>query len=393
LDTIRRYAADRLDAAGEKAAAQAAHASYFYQLAREAETALVGPKQVSWLDRLSLDHENFRLALTYLGDTGEQDRTLEMLTWLARYWGIRADMVEVMAAFEAALAGADSKAPRQLLGRALAVACAVAQVIDVDASWRWGQAALEIARATNDDALAADAQTNLAFTSVFRGQPDQALALESLAAARRVGDRVLIGRALSMCGLVYWRSDNSQAIRYYQECISTTTASGDLTARMQATGNLALVYVDTRELGLAHTLCEAAVHLQEELGYADPIGRAYFAGVLMEEGDFQRAYEWLMIALRMPQNSPAQIAIPMSIGAGYALRVEAFETAAVLQGFVDQMVLQIGLTNDDPDVSVLQAKLGERYNEYQERGRTLSWEEAVALITDLSGSNTSHLVG
>jgi hypothetical protein len=55
------------------------------------------------------------------------------------------------------------------------------------------------------------------------------------------------------------------------------------------------------------------------------------------------------------------------------------------------MMLQIGLTFDDPDVSVVQARLGDSYNQYQERGRTLSWEEALALITDLSGSSTSHV--
>ncbi len=393
LDTIRRYAADRLDGTGETAAARASHASYYWGLARQAESALAGPKQGSWQDRLSLDHNNLRLALTYLRDNGAYDRTLEMLTALGRYWLIRANRVEAVAAFEAALDQADRKVPRALLGRALATAAAVAGPVDLHASWRWIQAAVEIAWATNDDALAADALGKLAMASYFRGQPDRTSATESLAAARRVGDSVLIGLALYSCGVAWIESDSSQAIRYFREGISATTASGDLSVRGLVTGALGIIYFKTGELGLAHTMCEAAIRCSEELGSHDPIDHANFAEILMTEGDLRAGYDRMMIALRMPQPAPYQTAVVVGTAAHYALCINALETAAVLYGVYDEMMLQIGRSPEVPqtvrtDVSILGARLGESYSRHHDRGRTLNWEEALALITAL-GSGTS----
>jgi hypothetical protein len=105
----------------------------------------------------------------------------------------------------------------------------------------------------------------------------------------------------------------------------------------------------------------------------------------MDKGDLRGGFERLITALRMPQNSPMQSASAMTIAAHLAVCINAPETAAILYGFSDGMMLEIGQSPEVPqtvraDVSVLRHKLGESYNRYNDQGRTLSRTQALALV-------------
>jgi predicted ATPase/DNA-binding CsgD family transcriptional regulator len=63
LETIRAYSADVLAASGEEAAAHAAHAQYYLQLAARAQAGLEEADQARWLDQLWRDHDNIRAVL------------------------------------------------------------------------------------------------------------------------------------------------------------------------------------------------------------------------------------------------------------------------------------------------------------------------------------------
>jgi predicted ATPase/DNA-binding XRE family transcriptional regulator len=65
LETVREYAWERLEAAGELPAAQRAHANYFLSLAERADPALRGRDQRDWYLRLEHEHDNLRAALRW----------------------------------------------------------------------------------------------------------------------------------------------------------------------------------------------------------------------------------------------------------------------------------------------------------------------------------------
>jgi predicted ATPase len=58
LQTIREYASERLEAAGESQGVRRHHAAFFLGLAERAEQALNGPQQRAWLDILQQEHGN-----------------------------------------------------------------------------------------------------------------------------------------------------------------------------------------------------------------------------------------------------------------------------------------------------------------------------------------------
>jgi predicted ATPase/DNA-binding CsgD family transcriptional regulator len=65
LETIREYAGEQLEAAGEEAAARRAHTAYFLRFAQEAGAGLRGPRQQRWRDLLEADLDNLRAALDW----------------------------------------------------------------------------------------------------------------------------------------------------------------------------------------------------------------------------------------------------------------------------------------------------------------------------------------
>ena len=88
LETIREYAREKLEASEEKATNRA-HAAYCLVLAEEEATEQSGAKGPDWLERFTLEHDNFRAALEWLTETGDAEWGLRLGAALFRYWETR----------------------------------------------------------------------------------------------------------------------------------------------------------------------------------------------------------------------------------------------------------------------------------------------------------------
>jgi len=91
LETMRHFALDRLDEAGEGEATRTRHLDLFIALAQKAKVELLGPQQGEWMRRLDLDHENMLAAhqrCAAVADGGERD--LRLVIGLFGYWMNRA---------------------------------------------------------------------------------------------------------------------------------------------------------------------------------------------------------------------------------------------------------------------------------------------------------------
>src|SRR5205814_9402342 len=76
LQVIREFAAERLDETGEAKTIRDRHAQAFQALAEEASKHLLGAEQKQWLDRLEMDHDNFRAAMDWAIASGDAPRAL-----------------------------------------------------------------------------------------------------------------------------------------------------------------------------------------------------------------------------------------------------------------------------------------------------------------------------
>lgn len=89
LETIREYAGERLDEAGERAAAEAAHGRLWLELVETAEPYLRTAEQLTWLARLTAAAEEIDLALFRAVAAGDADTAHRLLAGMVWGWTIR----------------------------------------------------------------------------------------------------------------------------------------------------------------------------------------------------------------------------------------------------------------------------------------------------------------
>ncbi|MCC2277193.1 AAA family ATPase [Streptomyces sp. ET3-23] len=89
LETVGEYASERLDEAGERAAAMHRHLVFHRELARTADPLLRGPGQRRWLERLELEHDNMRTALRHAVATRDEHEALCLVHSLGWFWQLR----------------------------------------------------------------------------------------------------------------------------------------------------------------------------------------------------------------------------------------------------------------------------------------------------------------
>ena len=89
LETVRAYAAERLEESGERTAVRDAHAEHFVALAERAEPELRAADQIHWLTRLTLERDNFNAALRHCVAAGDFRTALRLYQYLLWFWMMR----------------------------------------------------------------------------------------------------------------------------------------------------------------------------------------------------------------------------------------------------------------------------------------------------------------
>ncbi len=182
LETVRQYAARRLQTQGPAAAsaARTAHRDYYLALAETAAPHLVAHDQAQWLDRLELELDNLRAAIAFSLTQANTAPGLRLATSLHVFWKVRGHAAEGADALRALL---DEPAARETtLPRAWALAAAahlLQQTGGYAAAGEYCEEALAIARAAGDDYLVADLLDGHASVMLRQGQQDAAISATS----------------------------------------------------------------------------------------------------------------------------------------------------------------------------------------------------------------------
>src|SRR5438477_2678578 len=190
LETIREFAAEQLEASGERDEILQRHADHFLDLAVEAEPHLTAGDQLEWLERCDVEHPNFRAALRWAIEAGQADRAQEAAGALWRFWQQRGHLAEGRAWFEEVLAMSTGQGRTEARAKALIGAGGVAWwQQDRDGAGSRYREAVEIERELGHSARTAEALYNLAF--VVAGDDLEAagrMLVESLELYREVDD-------------------------------------------------------------------------------------------------------------------------------------------------------------------------------------------------------------
>jgi DNA-binding CsgD family transcriptional regulator/tetratricopeptide (TPR) repeat protein len=356
LETVRQYAAGRLDALGPALAggARIAHRDYYLALAEAAAPQLVAADQAAWLDRLDAELGNLRAAVAVSLAQPDPEPGLRLAAALSDFWQVRGHAIEgadVLRAFLDAPAAQGATLPR---ARALAAAARLLEKTDGYAiGGSYCEEALGIARAAGDEPLVAEALFERAWVMLRQGQPGAARPLieSGLSLAHRLGDPHLTARVLSTrLYATCIDGDPADATQDAVEAVRLFRQAGDRLKAGAILGNLGYVQLSAGNLNAARGYLTEALDIARALDDRDGIvygslnlGLAHYLDGSLDAAGALFA-ESLGLARRMGMKR--QVAYPL-IGLALAGHGGASRGwAARLHGAADQALAELGETID-----------------------------------------------
>ena len=94
LETIQRFGAGRLGERNETSQARDRHARAYLALAEDAARNMPSRRQVPWLDRLTVDHDNLRAAFGWALERDDVELAHRLLAASWRFWQFRGHVTE-----------------------------------------------------------------------------------------------------------------------------------------------------------------------------------------------------------------------------------------------------------------------------------------------------------
>ena len=229
LDTMRTFAAARLEESGAARQARRRHAEHFTALAEGSENGLASPDAADWMARLETAAPDFDQALQWSLDQGETGLGLRLAAELGRWWLARGQLSHGRAWLGRLLAEMGQRRD-ELAGRAFCSAAVLAaENGDYPEAVRQGRLALRILEPLGVPGRTATAATVLG------------------SAYRYLGDR-------------------GAARRSFGQAFDLRAGLGDRRLTSAALNNMALVEMDDGDLAAARELFERALAIKRKLG-------------------------------------------------------------------------------------------------------------------------------
>jgi predicted ATPase/class 3 adenylate cyclase len=397
LDTIRQYAAQRLEQQHPTAAdsVRMAHRDFYLALAEAAAPQLVAHEQAEWLDRLDAELDNLRAAIAFSLVQPDPAPGLRLAAALRVFWKARGHATEAAVGLKALLERPAAQQGTVLRARALAcTAYLLEQAGGYAIAEEHCQEALAIAQATGDDYLAADLLHIRAFVLLRRGQHRAALPLieSGLSLARRLEEPRLTASLLSARSFaVDVEGDHAGAARDAAESMRLFRLVGDRREVGTIVGNLAYAELSMGDLDSARAHLLESLEIFRSLNDRDGVVYETFNLGLAEylSGSPAAAEEYFAESLDLARRVQMKASIGYAlIGLAMARGSEAeMSRSARLHGAADQALAALGETIEplegrlrDVDCQRLGSAMGtEAFAAEYAAGRTLTSEEVLVL--------------
>jgi predicted ATPase/class 3 adenylate cyclase len=271
LETVRQYAIERLEEAGEDAAARTRHLECQVTLAQRAFWKLQGPEQRKWMLRLDAERENLLAAHRWCDHAANGgDLGLWLVGALRGYW-LHRGLLELGSRITGE-ALARTSAPTQGLQR-----CWALQAAGWLSFWMGSYAkAREYADESMSVAREAKHKPSMAFVLILKGmvcetQGDRAAALthleDAIALSRDVGVPNQLAQAVHALAELHRAHGNLDAAQpLYEEALAVQRRLGDSYESAICLLNLARVAIQRGSADSARTMLLDALAIAAEIG-------------------------------------------------------------------------------------------------------------------------------
>jgi len=395
LETIREYGLEQLQAREELERTRRHHAMYYLDFAVHAEPKLRGREQAAQLERLEIEHDNFREALA--SSLAAPDRTADALRLagaLHWFWYLRGHFSEGRSWLRRVLAqpAVAERTPdrvKALVGAALMAS----REDDFPDARRWLHESIAIALELGDLTTLTPALHYLAMGRLLHADHAalQALVTGSVALYRETGDRWGLAtslHALGMAAVVTLRFDDARApfaesLALYRELQDTW----GLARVLHYSGEIARFRGDYED---ARARYEESLILYQELGhrFSAAIIRHNLGYVAEHQGSAERALALFAQALRdqLQYGDRTNIAHCLAGVAGMLGRLGQAAAAARLFGAAADLLERIGIViwpidkaDYERHLAFVRGQLAAKlFDAAYETGRAMPLDQAIA---------------
>ncbi len=276
LETIREYALEHLAVHGETERVRREHAHCLLRLAEAADSALVGPQQAVWFERLMAEQDNLRAALAWTLANNELDWGLRFVGALYRFWSFRGNRTEGTRWSEATLVRTGYAVRTAACAKALYGAGWLARLEgNGDRAATYCEASGRILRELGDDRGAAYSFHLLGLIVSESGDLPRAYSLhqENLVFFEAIEDER--GKSYSHFGLgmiAAARAKYATARTHFEQSVAIRRRLGDKGILAYALGWLGLVTVRLGDIAAARAALEEGMAVRRELGDEGGLG-------------------------------------------------------------------------------------------------------------------------
>ena len=269
LETVRQYAQERLNEAGDGEEVRARHVDFFLALAEETAPGLVGPEPAQALVRLADEQENLFLAHRHCKNAADgAQKDLRLVHALTHLWPGNGRMELGFSMTVEALTCAGSAASDRLRGKVLGdaayLSCSLGRYAETVA---YAQEKLAIARVATDAKGASVAHFWLGAASMAEG--DRAAARrhqeDGVALSRELGDSGNLAGALSgLADVIRGDGELDTARSLYREALELFREAGERSNFAITLINLAAVAIASADHARARELLREAAAITAE---------------------------------------------------------------------------------------------------------------------------------
>jgi len=324
LETVRQYAAERLDESGESEAVRKQHLDFYREMAEGARPGLGGPEHARWLELLDVEQQNLLSAHAWCDHAKDGgDHGLKFVYGLMPYFVSRGMLA---------------------LGRR----------VTLDALARVGAQTRGLARSRALHAAG--------WLCCYMGRYREAQnhLEESQAIACEMDDQRRIAAALQPLSMaLLGQGDLVSARRHAEEALAMEQQFGDSHQIASALNLLAQIHRLEGNLDSAEPLYEKVVALAQQQGEREVValGLLNIAMVLIGRGLTARAAATLLEVIAITEQTGSQPAgqSVLEVSAGLAARLGDWQRAAWLFGAAEAQAKQSGLQRDPADEAFVNA--------------------------------------
>jgi predicted ATPase/class 3 adenylate cyclase len=427
LETIRKYADERLVEAGEQSTVRDRHARYYQRLSVVGRDGLLGLEAPTWFRRLHDARDNLHTALGWLLESDRPDLAVPMASALGAFWLLSRRIVEglwwlrqvveatrdvatvervevlgwagtlahVAAEQEEAVAfaqGAVELADRldDPLGRSIAdLHRGLVEVEDTElAISLLASAADGLERADNPWVLWA--RTWVGYHQYLGGKPDDAAATLSatLAEARTRGQLITVQSALHYLGsIAALRGNFTEASRLHEENLQVAHELGSTWGLTGALNSLARDRLRTGDLQEAVDLFRKSIELMPGNILTLTGAHAWLAEALFRADDIHGSRRALRESLEYARRAAQGRQVwalhhPLLVSARLAHQQGKPDLATRLYGALDQLLREMGVGVHEPEqeewAAQIRSTVGDRqFDRLAKEGAALPLDQAI----------------